>query len=454
MAEIRTLAVNGQLGYGFSAEAFEIGLAKNPDFLGCDAGSSDIGPYYLGQGIPHTDRVAVKRDLEISLLGARRLKVPLIIASAGSAGARPHVNELLNILKDITQEHSLCYRLAVIWADIDKEQVRTALRAGKVKSLSNVPPLTEEDLNATCRIVAQMGVTPIIKALEMGAEVIIAGRACDTAIFAAMPIMKGFNPGIAFHAAKIVECGAYCAVPGGAGDCMFATLRDDHFLLEPLNPARRCTPLSTAAHTMYEQPDPFIFYEPDGVTDLSEAKFEAVNERVVKVSGSLFHPAKAPYRLKLEGAAQVGFRTITIGGVRDPIMLKHLPECEQYVKDGVTSNLKGKINPKDYDIKLRVYGRDAVMAHLEPTPICDHEVGVILEVLGRTQEIANSVCALARALFLHATFPGRKTTAGNVAFPYSPHDIPLGPAYKWSVYHTMEVDDLLQPFPIDITEVR
>ena len=198
----------------------------------------------------------------------------------------PHVNELLNILKDITQEHNLHYRLAVIWADVDKERVRNALRAGKVRPLSNVPPFTEEELNATCRIVAQMGITPIIKALEMGAEVIIAGRACDTAIFAAMPIMKGFDPGIAFHAAKIVECGAYCAVPGGAGDCMFATLRDDHFLLEPLNPARRCTPVSTAAHTMYEQPDPFIFYEPDGVTDLSEAKFEAVNERVVKVSGA------------------------------------------------------------------------------------------------------------------------------------------------------------------------
>lgn len=448
------LAANGQLGYGFSADAFARGLERNPDFIGCDAGSSDIGPYYLGQGVPHTNRTAVRRDLEICLLGARRLGVPLIIATAGSAGARAHVEELLGILDELTKEHSLSYRLAVIWADQDKEQLKASLRAGKVKPLPSVPPLTEADVDATCALVGQMGVAPIIKALEMGADVIIGGRACDTAIFAAMPIMRGFDPGLSFHVAKIIECGAYCAVPGAAGDSILAVLRDDHFLLEPLNPARSCTPTSTAAHTMYEQPDPFLFYEPDGVVDVSEATFEAVDDRVVKVSGSVFRPAQSPYWLKLEGAALVGYRTITIGGARDPAMLQHLDVCEQNVKDQVAHNLRGKVDEKDYSIRFRVYGRDAVMAHVEPTPIPGHEVGIVLEVMARTQEIADTVCALARASLLHVSFPGRKTTAGNIAFPYSPHDIPLGPAYRWSVYHLMQVDDLAKPFPIEIREVR
>ena len=41
----------------------EAALARKPDVLAVDAGSTDPGPYYLGAGVPFTNRRAVQRDL-------------------------------------------------------------------------------------------------------------------------------------------------------------------------------------------------------------------------------------------------------------------------------------------------------------------------------------------------------------------------------------------------------
>ena len=41
-------------------------------------------------------------------------------------------------------------------------------------------------------------------------------------------------------------------------------MRQDEFIIEPANPQMRCTPVSVAAHTLYENADPFLLYEPSG----------------------------------------------------------------------------------------------------------------------------------------------------------------------------------------------
>ena len=65
---------------------------------------------------------------------------------------------------------------------------------------------------------------------------VIAGRSSDTSIFAAMPVMKGFNPATVWHMAKIMECGAASVVLRKYPDCNFAIVTDDHFIIEPPNP--------------------------------------------------------------------------------------------------------------------------------------------------------------------------------------------------------------------------
>jgi hypothetical protein len=54
---------------------------------------------------------------------------------------------------------------------------------------------------------------------------------------------------------------------------------------------------------------------------------------------------------------------------------------------------------------------------------------------------------------LHTDFPGRKCISGNLAIPFSPSDLNAGRAYRFSVWHTMELDDPLAPFPIEMVDV-
>jgi hypothetical protein len=75
-----------------------------------------------------------------------------------------------------------------------------------------------------------------------------------------------------------------------------------------------------------------------------------------------------------------------------------------------------------------------------------------MEAIAETQEQATSICMFVHALILHYGFPGRMSTAGNLAFPLSPQDIPVGPVHRFSVYHLMDADDPLSHFPIKMME--
>ena len=100
---IRILGASGQLGYGVPTPAFSAGLDRHPHLIGCDMGSIDIGPYYLGCGELATAPAATRRDLRKVLLGALKLKIPLVIGSAGSAGAKPHLEKTLAIIREIAR---------------------------------------------------------------------------------------------------------------------------------------------------------------------------------------------------------------------------------------------------------------------------------------------------------------------------------------------------------------
>src|ERR1700744_1742142 len=181
---IRLLGASGQLGYGIPAASFRAGIERRPDLIGCDMGSIDIGPTYLGKGEMATSPEATRRDLQRVLRAARSLDVPLVIGSAGSAGAGPHLDATLALLRDIAREDGLRFRMAVMRADMDRRMLTQAVRDGDVVSFDDMPALTETDVADAAHIVGQMGLGPFRKALESDVDVIVAGRACDTAIFA------------------------------------------------------------------------------------------------------------------------------------------------------------------------------------------------------------------------------------------------------------------------------
>lgn len=452
-SEIHYLSLCGMLGYGYPLDNLKRGINPHVCFIGADNGSTDPGPYYLGSGTGFVKSMQIRRDLEPALLTARKQNIPLIIGSAGGAGAKPHVDSFIKILHDISHQHKLHYRLAIIYSDIDKKQVLDALQQNRLSPCGPAPTLTEKRIHQSSHIVGQMGTEPFIEALEAGAQVIIAGRSCDTAIFSALPVWKGFDPGLALHAAKIAECGALCAVPAGANDSLSVILSENHFIVEPTNPARRCTPESVAAHSMYEQPDPNCFYEPEGKIDMQHSQFTSFGERAVKVSGTrLIPPARDT--IKLEAAVLKGYRTISIAGLRDPSAISHLEEIEAGVRDKVAQNTKGIIDPNAYSLHFLRYGLDGVTGPREPLPApLPREVGLVIESIASTQELADTVLSLARSTALHQPFEGRKTTAGNLAFPFSPSDVSCGPVYEFSIYHLLETQKNQPLFKLCIEEI-
>jgi hypothetical protein len=81
------------------------------------------------------------------------------------------------------------------------------------------------------------------------------------------------------------------------------------------------------------------------------------------------------------------------------------------------------------------------------------EVGVLVECIAETQEEAHAVVASAKQYLLHAAFPERISTAGNLAFPFTPPELAAGDAYRFSVYHVMEVDELAPLFPVTVHDI-
>lgn len=437
----------GILGYGFPIASFEAAMREKPDFIIVDAGSTDAGPHKLGAGVGIVSRMAARKDLSIMLRAARDQGIPLIVGSAGGSGARVHTQWTLDIVQEILSELNWRPKQAVIWADIDPDLIAQKQREGKLKPMSpNVPELTEEALRETNGVVAQMGHEPILTALKDGAQVIICGRAYDPAPFAAAGILRGHDPALCYHLGKILECGALCAEPGTAKDCMLGVLEDNSFDVYPSNPDRACNAVSVAAHTFYEKDHPYLLYGPGIQLDLSGCSFDEIGAGRVRVSGSRLNTQ--PYTIKLEGARKVAYRTFVIAGIRDPLLIRALPEVEEAVKQSVREYYSD-IPADDYQMNFYRYGRNGVMGELEPEESLPHEIGLMFEVIAPTQELANTICASLRSTLMHYGYPGRKSTAGNLAFPFAPSDVPFGPVYAFSVYHLMKIDDPCAPFPIE-----
>lgn len=445
---IKVLTPTCTLGYGFDAEAFERGMAMQPDVIAVDAGSTDPGPHYLGSGEALVSPPSIKRELAQMIVAAQRAGIPVIVGSAGGAGARQHVDEVVALIREVAADHALSFKLAYIYSDIPQASVADAIGSGDVRDFEAGYDLTREDALNSATIVAQMGHEPIVAALEQGAQVIIAGRACDDSVIAAFPIWKGAPEGLAIHMGKILECGAFSAEPHGT-DVMMGTIDTDGFTLEPGSPKRRASLTSVAAHTLYERENPFRQAGPGHELDLSECTFDQISEREVRVAGSKFI-ATEDYWVKLEGARLAGYRSISIAGVRCPTMIERI---DALLADARAKALEYFASPT-LRVNFHVYGKDGVMGALEPVAnTASHELGLVIEAVDRDQPTAHAVAHFISGTLLHVSYAGQFNTAGNLAFPYSPSEIDAGPVYEFSAYHLMRVNSATQFFPIKFEEV-
>jgi hypothetical protein len=456
LMEIRVLAATGVLGAGFKVESLNRGIALKPTFIACDAGSTDSGPAYLGSGKPKLSREACARDLRLLLKARDTLGVPLIIGSCGTSGRDVGVDWMAQLAREIAGEERLHFKMALIKSDQSTLYLKQRLAEQRIRPLFPAPPISDQVIESS-HIVGMMGTEPIQAALAAGAEVVLAGRASDSALYAAIPLSLGADPGLSWHAAKTLECGAACAVVPAA-DCMFASIRADHFDIEPLDLNARCTPQTIAAHTLYENANPFLLTEPSGVIDTERAEYQALSDRLVRVTGSRFREA-AQYTVKLEGSQLVGYQTVVIGGIRDPYIIRALdtllPKARAFFDARIADLFPGQLSSQDYDISYRIYGRDAVMGRLEPkrNSVPAYEVGVLITITAPTQELANKIATFVSHVSAHLPVPEYHGIISSIAYPFSPPELPRGAVYRFSVNHVVAPDDPYEMFRTELVEV-
>ncbi len=322
----------GVLGWGVSADELEAGLALKPHAIAIDAGSTDSGPAYLATGRTKYGRQSIKRDLSLLMDIRRRAGIPLLIGSCGTSGCDIAVDQTLETAIEVAREHREALRIAVIYSEQDKEDLKARSAGGMVTPLAPAGPLSAASLDACNHIVALLGPEPYMAAVAAGADIVLGGRTTDTAVLAAIPLMRGVHVAAAWHAAKVAECGGLCSVnPTGPGVMM--SIDRQGFTIEPLSPQNRCTPETVSAHMLYENSDPFRLVEPGGVLDVTDAQYRALDERRVRVTGSRWETK--PYTMKLEGAGGGPFQTIMLIGIEDPAVLEDVDGFVERMAQGL-----------------------------------------------------------------------------------------------------------------------
>src|SRR5205809_5440426 len=108
MHSLRIICPNGHLGFApLRVGSFKIGVAARPDYIAADSGSDDVGPIPLGSDTSTSPLAWQTHDLELMLVAARELRVPMIIGSAGDTGANSRVDLYVKIIKELAAKRRL-----------------------------------------------------------------------------------------------------------------------------------------------------------------------------------------------------------------------------------------------------------------------------------------------------------------------------------------------------------
>jgi hypothetical protein len=442
---------SGMLGGGFSPDTITRGIALGADVIAVDGGSTDSGPYYLGAGVAKTTERAVRRDLRLLLAAVNSAGIPLVIGSCGTSGTDSGVNWVADIVHSICAEDGFDLTVAKIFSEQRADELVPKLRSGRVHPLAPSAELDAATLGTCEHIVAMMGHEPIEEALRAGADVVLAGRATDTAAPSAFALMHGMPPGPTWHAAKIIECAGQCTTDPRSGGVL-ARIDQDGFTIEPLAPNAACTPTSVAAHMLYETVNPYTMREPGGTILVADASYTALDERIVRVEGSRFEPADQ-YTVKLEGSAITGYETVSFTGIRDPEILGSIDVWAELLRKTLTGQVNSvlELPAGSWGFDLRLYGYNAILGELEPSPTTPQEVGAMLLVSARDQQTATAISKLANPLLLHLPLPSMPYLP-SFAFATSPAHVDRGAAYEFVLNHVLDVDSPTEMFRLEMME--
>ena len=472
--EVRVLIPSGALGISIDPAALEAGLGMAPDIIAIDGGSTDSGPFYLGTGTCKYARASIKREWAMLMRARARLGVPLLIGTAGTCGVDAMVDWMLEITAEIAAEDPAGVGASLQVATLKSSQSPATLAEqfsqGAIRALEGAPDIEAADFADCSHAVALAGAEQIQAALETRADIVIAGRATDTAVIAALPLARGCHAGGAWHGAKIGECGALATDNPGSG-AILIEFDAAGFTVQPTGAGVQASPHTVSAHMLYENADPFVLYEPGGYLDVTGARYTALDPRRVRVEGSAWVPTDA-YTVKLEGARQAGFQTVSLVMVRDPHYVAHIEDWVEALEAAFRAREAPNI-AVDFELEFRLMGQDATLGALETQVMSRgrggdggsgsssgggsgsggiHEVGVMAIITAGTQGQARDIARLLNPYLLH--FPlTENEPMPTFAFAFSPPEMDRGALYEFRLNHVLRLEDPMAAFVLETHEV-
>ena len=213
----KVLVPSGVLGLGFSKKALEKGLKRNPDIICIDGGSTDSGPFYLGTGTTKYSEEVCKKEWRILMQARERLKIPLMIGSCGTCGTNSMVDWMFQITSQIAKDLGQNLKIIRVYCEKKKDDLLNAFESNTIKPLNPILSVSNEEIETFSNIVALAGAEVFQKAISQKGDIILVGRATDTAIISALPLLNKESNAASWHGAKIAECGAFCSTNPQSG---------------------------------------------------------------------------------------------------------------------------------------------------------------------------------------------------------------------------------------------
>lgn len=414
--------------------SIERALEWGVDYIVAQGTGSDWGPYWLGSGDALATDLA--NNVRPYLRAAVAHGIPFLF-SLGIAGADVHLERSLAALDHVCEQEGWRLRLGVVSTEIEPERLARLAQDGReIRRAQEVDELAEYLSPAAARrlvrAVGLIGPEPLTDLLRRdGIDGIVTGRALDIALFMAPAMLAGVPRAIAAHLGKLLECAGFALEPGDSAQPVWGRGGSDTVEIRSPNPAYRPTIKSLVSHSFYERSDPTKEDNPGGTLDLGGCEYEVV-DGAIRARGAQWRDA--PYTVLVEGAELAGYRSIVLMGVRDPLLLEHFDRWVAAMRRDVEA--AQRFAGREYRIGVRRYGDSAGMA----------AVGVVLDVVAETQELASELAYFAFIRLFVGPYPGRKTTAGNVEVPFMPLVIPSGPVYRFGAYHLLALQDPAEVF--------
>lgn len=243
-----------------------------------------------------------------------------ILANAGAMNP----SGLAKALEKLAAEKGVDMNIAYVEGDNLKTRQQELNKEGYKEMFSGKP--LPENCNG---INAYLGAIPTAIALDRGADIVVTGRAVDSASTLGALIHEfGWKyddwdllaAGSAIG--HLIECG--CQVTGGT----FTDWRDvpdwanigfpiaeceadgTCVITKPDNTGGLVTPATVGEQLLYEISDPQAYIVPDVVCDFSGAKLKSVGKNRVHVSGIKGYPATSTY--KVCATYNIGWRTVAL----------------------------------------------------------------------------------------------------------------------------------------------